>query len=124
MNTPSPLSLLEELVRIDSRSPGLLAAPVPPGAATEEALARHLAGLLAAHGFLHELQWAAPGRPNLVAWSRAWDHARPALAFEAHLDTVGSDGMTHPPLEPRITSEGLLIPLPNRRYAFPVAAEL
>ena len=102
MSPLTPRSILEDLVRIDSRSPGPLAAPVAAGAATEEPLARHLAALLAPHGFLHELQWAAPGRPNLVAWSGAWQPGRAALAFEAHLDTVGADGMSHPPFEPRI----------------------
>ncbi len=99
---PSPTAaLLAELVRIDSRSPGRLGEPYPAGAPTEEALARFLAARLERLGLAVELQWLEPGRPHLVART---PHVpgMPTLAFEAHLDTVGTEGMTIPPFTPEI----------------------
>ena len=92
---------LAELVHIDSRSPGRLGEPFPPGASTEEPLARFLAARLEKLGLSSELQWVEPGRPHLVARTPHLPGA-PTLAFEAHLDTVGTEGMTIPPFIPDI----------------------
>jgi len=93
--------LLQDLVRIDSRSPGELNAALAPDAVTEETLAQWVAERLQSIGFACDLQPAAPRRPNLIAWSRR-NPAWPALAFQAHFDTVGSDGMTIPPFAAEI----------------------
>ncbi len=99
---PSPAAaLLAELVRIDSRSPGRLGDPRSDGAPTEEALARFLSAHLEQLGMTVELQWLEPGRPHLVARSPQIPGA-PTLAFEAHLDTVGVEGMTIPPFTPEL----------------------
>lgn len=101
MNVPDPTTLLAELVRIDSRTPGSLATPLAADAVTEEGIAAFVAARLRDFGFACRLQEAAPRRPNLIAWN-VRDPARPTLAFQAHFDTVGSDGMTHAPLVPEL----------------------
>jgi acetylornithine deacetylase len=45
---------------------------------------------------------AAPNRPNLVAFPACPNPAWPTLAFQAHMDTVGSEGMKHEPLVPEV----------------------
>ena len=47
-----------------------------------------------------ELPQAAPGRPNAVG--EIGDGQGPVLVLCAHLDTVGTAGMTIPPFEPRL----------------------
>jgi acetylornithine deacetylase/succinyl-diaminopimelate desuccinylase-like protein len=98
----SPVTkLLTELVCIDSRSPGRLGDPRPANAPTEEPLARFLAARLERLGLAAELQWVEPERPHLIARTPHIPGA-PTLAFEAHLDTVGTEGMTIPPFTPEI----------------------
>lgn len=43
---------------------------------------------------------AAPGRPNIVA--EVGKGRGPTLVFCAHLDTVGTKGMTIPPFERKV----------------------
>lgn len=94
--TLDPIPLLQQLVQINSCTPGNLRDPVPPQAATEEELALFLQQLLMDMGLETALQALAPRRPAVIAWTPP-QPGRPTLAFEAHLDTVGVTGMTHPP---------------------------
>lgn len=87
------IALARELVRVDSRNPSLVA-----GAAGEAEVARVLANVLQAWGFAVEMHDAAPGRPNVIARIGRGDG--PTLMLNGHLDTVGVEGMTHPPFDP------------------------
>ncbi len=95
MTAPIPrgdaLTLARDLVAIDSRNPSL--ATDGPG---EHAVATRLAEVLRAWGFRVELQDALPGRPNLLARIGPATSGR-TLLLNGHLDTVGTEGMTHPP---------------------------
>jgi acetylornithine deacetylase len=99
---PSPLSLpavqavIQELVRIPSVNPAL-ALDEPSGEAAVAAMARDW---LIEHGVDAWMEEAAPGRPNTVG--RVGGDEGPTLIFCAHLDTVGTTGMTVPPFEARI----------------------
>ncbi|HEY4129822.1 MAG TPA: ArgE/DapE family deacylase [Gemmatimonadaceae bacterium] len=84
------VALTRELVRIDSRNPGLVA-----GAPGENEVASALAEVLEAWGFRVEMHDAAPGRPNVVA--RIGSDGARRVMFNGHLDVVGVDGMTHDP---------------------------
>ncbi len=90
-------TLLCELVCIDSVNPTLV-----PGADGEKEAAEFLCGFLRRHGIRVELQEAAPGRPNVVAWlgptAEVGKDGKPraALAVLAHLDTVGAGDMPDP----------------------------
>jgi acetylornithine deacetylase len=86
------VALTKALTRIDSRNPSIAADG--PG---EAEAARFLAHVLKEWGFKVELQDAAPDRPNVIA--RTGSLNAPALLFAGHLDTVGVDGMTHPPFD-------------------------
>jgi acetylornithine deacetylase len=88
------LALARALVAIDSRNPSLVA-----GAPGERDAARLLARTLERWGFAVELQDAATDRANVVA--TLGDGAR-SLMLAGHLDTVGVEGMTHPPFEPTV----------------------
>ena len=93
-------SLLAEMVAVPSVHPDGDAGGSQPGEAQMGAwMAEHLRGL----GADVEMQWLAPGRPNVIG---VFEPARPAVAtvvFAPHLDTVGVAGMTVPPfaLTPR-----------------------
>src|SRR5690349_10607986 len=52
-------------------------------------------------GVRSERQAIAPGRDNVLARYDA-PGSRTTLLFDAHQDTVPTDGMTIPPFEPRI----------------------
>lgn len=73
---PSALELTRQLVRFDTRN--------PPG--SEEACARHLAGLLEAGGFSVSFDSFADGRMNLVC-TLGGGSGRP-LCLTGHIDTV------------------------------------
>lgn len=90
------LDLLQQLIRIPSVNPIL----APAEAHGEAAVASFAQEWLAAHGLRSWLEEAAPGRPNAVA--EAGDGEGPSLVYCAHLDTVGTAGMTTPPFEPRV----------------------
>jgi acetylornithine deacetylase/succinyl-diaminopimelate desuccinylase-like protein len=93
-HAPSPASLLAEMVAVPSVNPDGDAGGSVPGEARMGAwMAAHLRGL----GADVEVQWLAPGRPNVIG---VFEPARPAVAtvaFAPHLDTVGVAGMTVPP---------------------------
>jgi acetylornithine deacetylase len=100
------VALTEELVRLDSTNPSLVA-----GAAGEGVLVDHLAARLAASGF--EITLVAPlggadghghghgdggdgtRRPSLVARRRGTGGGR-TLVLNGHVDTVGTEGMDEP----------------------------
>jgi acetylornithine deacetylase len=84
-----------DLVRIDSQNPDLVA-----GGAGEQRIAAHCVAWLQQHGVEAWVELVADGRCNAVG--RVHGGAGPTLALCAHLDTVSIDGMTIPPLEPRL----------------------
>ena len=97
------VALTRELVRVDSRNPSLV-----PGAPGEVAVAKALADVLESWGFETETREAAPGRPNVIAWTRSGSDddgcaaSRPdtaSLMFNGHLDVVGVEGMVHAPFD-------------------------
>ena len=100
--TPDPLSsaavldVVQQLVRVPSVNPSI----APDEAHAETAVAAAACGWLQAHGVRAWTEDAAPGRPNAVAEIGGGDG--PTLVFCAHLDTVGTAGMTIPPFEPRV----------------------
>lgn len=87
--------LLAALVRLDSTNPAL----VPDGAG-ETAIAQFVVGWLTAHGIAAEVIESVPGRPSVLARVPGTGGGR-TLLLNAHLDTVGTEGMTHP-FEPTI----------------------
>lgn len=89
------LALLSDLVRIDSVNPSLV-----QGAAGEAEIARYLEGWAGARGFEVLRLEPVDGRPSLVVTARGRGGGR-CLMLNAHLDTVGVDGMDAP-FEPRI----------------------
>ena len=88
------LALTRALVAVDSRNPSL--APDGPG---EAAVAELLGSVLTDWGFTVDRQEPAPDRVNIVA--RIGPRGAPrSLLLNGHLDTVGVEGMTHPPFTP------------------------
>ena len=94
------ISLLSAMIRIDSRNTLPLEAP-GERLANEEEMGVFVAERLQRLGFTVEKQYLAPLRPNVLGYRQVND-SWPTLVLNAHLDTVGSDGMTIPPLEPQI----------------------
>lgn len=95
MSSSSLTELAAELVRIDSVNPDLV-----PGGAGEAELARFVADWLEDAGLEVEVEEVAPGRPNVVGRARGTGGGS-TLLLNAHMDTVGYDGM-EAPLEPRV----------------------
>ncbi|HEV2387919.1 MAG TPA: M20/M25/M40 family metallo-hydrolase [Candidatus Acidoferrales bacterium] len=96
LSRPTVLEALQALVATPSVNPSI--APDEPGG--ESAVAAVARDWLTQRGIRSWLEEAAPGRPNAVA--EIGDGAGPTLVFCAHLDTVGTAGMTIPPFEPRV----------------------
>ncbi len=102
MTRPDSLSrleisdLLSKLISIPSVNPTV--APDEPYG--ERAIAEFAREWLHAHGVSAHLEEVAPGRPNVYA--TVGTGKSPALCLCAHLDTVGTSGMTISPFEPRI----------------------
>ncbi len=90
-------ALLLELVALDSVNPSLF-----PGGAGEEQVALRIAEYASTLGFAVSLDYAAPGRPNVVAvWGGpiSGDEAlyqRHGLILNGHTDVVGVQGMADP----------------------------
>jgi len=84
------LSLLSQLVAIDSVNPDLV-----PGGAGEGAIARFIADWAEKAGLETHLEEAAPGRPNVIAIARGTGGGR-SLMLNGHMDTVGVAGMAAP----------------------------
>jgi acetylornithine deacetylase len=87
------IPLLQRLVEIDSVNPGL-------GGRGEAEIAAFVAEWARGAGLEVELDEAAPGRPNVIARARGSGGGR-TLLLNAHLDTVGYEGMADP-LTPNI----------------------
>ncbi len=84
------LTLLRDLVALDSVNPSLV-----PGGAGESAAAERVAAALRAGGLDVEVSEAAPGRPNVVGVVEGRAPGR-ALMLCGHTDTVGVEGMAAP----------------------------
>jgi acetylornithine deacetylase len=82
--------LVSALVAIDSVNPDLV-----PGGAGEAEIADFVAAWLSEAGLDVELDEAAPGRPNVVATARGTGGGA-SLMLNAHMDTVGVEGMERP----------------------------
>ena len=91
---PDPIDLLASLVRIPSVNPSL----APEEATGEAAIASFIRDWLEQRGVPAKLEEAAPGRPNVVG--TVGGGPGPTLVFCAHIDVVGTAGMTIPPFEP------------------------
>ena len=90
------LNALQLLIRTPSVNPTL----APDEGCTETAIANAARDWLLAHGVRSWTDEAVPGRPNAVGELGGGNG--PVLVFCAHLDTVGTAGMTIPPFEPRL----------------------
>jgi len=94
------ITYLSDMIRIDSRNTLALGAP-GIREANEEDMADYLTGKLNALGFSVARQYPAPKRPNLIARHHV-DDGLPTLAFNAHMDTVGTAGMSIDPFDPQV----------------------
>jgi len=90
------LKILQELIRTPSVNPSI----APDEGCGEEAIAKVARQCLEAGGVKSWLEESAPGRPNVVAEVGAGNAG--TVVFCAHLDTVGTAGMTIPPFEPTL----------------------
>lgn len=97
LSRASVLELLQELIRTPSVNPTL--APGEEGTG-EAAIATVARDWLTDRGVRSWLEEVAPGRPNAVG--EVGTDADPTLVLCAHLDTVGTAGMSIPPFEPRL----------------------
>jgi acetylornithine deacetylase len=91
--------VLERLIRVPSVNPSI----APDEAHGESAIAQTVCEWFARHGVRAWTEDAAPGRPNVVA--EVGGGAAPTLVLCAHLDTVGTAGMTIPPFDPHCENE-------------------
>jgi acetylornithine deacetylase len=96
LSRSSVLGVLQELIRIPSVNPSI----APEEAHGESAIATFARDWLAARGMRSWIEEPAPGRPNVVA--EVGEGRKSTLVLCAHLDTVGTAGMTIPPFEPKI----------------------
>lgn len=85
---------LSDLIALNSVNPEW-------GGPGEAAVAEYVSAFFGRHGIGVEQRPVLPGRANVIARlpGRARGHS---LLFECHMDTVGVDGMSIPPFEPRI----------------------
>lgn len=88
--TPNAGRLLADLVAIDSINPDLV-----PGGAGEKELAHFVADWCRRAGLEVEVEEVAGGRPNVIATARGSGGGR-SLLLNAHMDTVGVQGMEDP----------------------------
>jgi len=90
------IDALQLLIRTPSVNPSL----APEEGCNEAAVASAARDWLAVRGVRSWTDEVSPGRPNCVA--EAGGGQGRTLVFCAHLDTVGTSGMTIPPFEPKI----------------------
>lgn len=100
MESDRTITLLEELVAIDSVNPSLA-----PGSKGEQDVARRIARECSDAGLTVEIMEVAPGRPNVVGVLEG-SVPGPTLMFCGHMDTVGVAGMAAP-FQP-VRRDGLL----------------
>ncbi|WP_422930569.1 M20 family metallopeptidase [Singulisphaera sp. PoT] len=93
------IRLLSDLVAIPSVNP--MGRPLSGPGVLEAGMSDYLENWFRDLGVSVERQTAAPGRDNLIARYEA-PHSRTTILFDAHQDTVPTDGMTIPPFEPEI----------------------
>ena len=93
--------LLSDLVAIPSVNP--MGRPLSGPGFLEAGMSDYLERWFRELGAPFERQTIAPGRDNLLARYDAPD-ARRTLLFDAHQDTVPTDGMTIPPFVPEIAA--------------------
>ncbi len=98
-NVKAVTELLGRLVACPSVNPGPFR--IPDAGFGEKPLAELLAILLQSWGARTQITDLAPGRCNMVASWQGATNGR-SLLLDAHMDTVGVEGMTIPPFEPRI----------------------
>ncbi len=101
LSLESITALTAELVRIPSVNPSV----APEEGGDERAIARFACEWLTARGVKAWTEDAALGRPNAVA--EVDGGGGPTIVLCAHLDTVGTTGMTIPPFEPRVEGDRL-----------------
>lgn len=94
----SALEVLQMLISTPSVNPSL----APDEGHGEASIAGLARDWLTARGLRSWLEEAAPSRPNVLA--EAGHGQGPTLVLCAHLDTVGTAGMTIPPFEPVVES--------------------
>jgi acetylornithine deacetylase len=94
------VELLSRLVAIDSVNPDLV-----PGGAGEGEIARFVAAWLTEAGLEVTVQEQVAGRPSVVGVAKGAGGGR-SLMLNAHLDTVGVEGMQSPH-EPRVEGNRL-----------------
>ena len=82
--------LLAALIRLDSTNPSLVSSGTG-----EAAIAHFIVGWLDAHGISAELDEAAPNRLSVIATAKGTGGGS-SLILNAHLDTVGTEGMAAP----------------------------
>ncbi|MBU6179986.1 MAG: M20 family metallopeptidase [Verrucomicrobia bacterium] len=97
----SPVSLLQELIRIPSVNPDSASGQ---GATGEGECARRVSELLQDCGARVEFEEVLPGRPNVIGRFPGGE-GKPGILFAPHLDTVSVEGMTVDPFGAAI-SEG------------------
>lgn len=98
---PDVVEILSDMVRIDSRNTMPLEAE-GERVATEEAMGCYVAEKLQSLGMSVEKQYIAPMRPNVIGYYDCGVAGAKTIGFNAHMDTVGTDGMKIPPFEPEI----------------------
>ena len=101
LSLESITSLTADLVRIPSVNPSV----APDEHGDERAIAKFACEWLATRGVKAWTEDAAPGRPNTVA--EVGNAGGPTLVLCAHVDTVGTAGMTIPAFEPRVDADRL-----------------
>src|ERR1700724_1606507 len=89
-NRELALSILHDLVRIDSINPDLV-----PGAAGEAECAHYIVELMRSWGLEVINREVAPGRHNAMGILRGSGGGR-TLLFNGHMDTVSVAGMSEP----------------------------
>ena len=95
------IDVTARLVATPSVNPSI----APSEGTGEAAVAAVAAAWLRDHGVRVALEDASPGRPNVVA--ELGDATGPTLVLCAHLDTVGTEGMTIAPFGPRVDGDRL-----------------
>jgi acetylornithine deacetylase len=88
IDRPYLVDTLAELIRINSINPSLV-----PGAPGEAAIATYMAGALRRLGLDVTTLESHPGRPSVIGRLRGTGGGR-SLMLNAHLDTVGIEGMS------------------------------